>query len=92
MVMLLEFFGWNCIHCQNMEPLVAKLEKETGVKFQRYEVWKEENENNAKMMTEYDKGGCGGVPFFFNTETKAAICGECSYEELKEWAAGKSKK
>jgi thiol-disulfide isomerase/thioredoxin len=89
--MLLEFFGWNCIHCHNMEPLVDKLEKESGAKVQKYEVWRDENAANAEMMSKYDMGGCGGVPFFFNTETKGAICGECSYEELKDCALAKAK-
>ncbi len=89
--MLLEFFGWNCIHCHNMEPLVGRLEKEIGVKLDKHEVWRDENAANVKMMDEYDKGQCGGVPFFVNTETKAVICGECSYEELKDWALDRAK-
>lgn len=89
--MLLEFFGWNCIHCHNMEPLVDKLEKESGAKVQKYEVWRDENAGNAEMMSKYDTGGCGGVPFFFNTETKEAICGECPYDELKDWAMARAK-
>lgn len=36
-----------------------------------------------KKMDEYDTGLCGGVPFFYNTETKKFICGGASYEELK---------
>jgi len=34
----------------------------------------------------HDKGHCGGVPFFINTETGKWICGEASYEELKNIA------
>ena len=37
---------------------------------------------------EYDKDYCGGVPFFYNTETNKWICGETDYEELKKWAKG----
>lgn len=71
-----------------MVPLVEKLEKESGLKVQTYETW--HNEENAKKMGEYDEAGvCGGVPFFINTETKATICGEASYEELKKWAGVK---
>jgi hypothetical protein len=40
-------------------------------------------------MMEYDKGYCGGVPFFFNTETEEYICGEAPYEKLKNWASKK---
>jgi len=68
-----------------MEPLVERLEKEVGVKVEKYEVW--HNAENARKMQEYDRGNCGGVPFFFNTETNAMICGEAPYEKLKEWAS-----
>lgn len=67
-----------------MRLLVERLEKEKGVKVERFEVW--HHEANARKMEEYDKGLCGGVPFFFNTETKKYVCGEASYEELKKWA------
>lgn len=72
-----------------MFPLVEKLEKETGLKVEQYETW--HDEGNAKKMEEYDKGACGGVPFFINTETGKTICGESTYEELKAWA-GSAKK
>jgi hypothetical protein len=67
-----------------MKVLVAKLEKEEGVKVDSFETW--HNEENAKKMEEYDKDLCGGVPFFYNTKNKKFICGEASYDELKEWA------
>ena len=67
-----------------MKPLVERLEKEEGVVLEHFETW--HNEENAMMMQKYDTGLCGGVPFFFNTETKGYICGEVSYEELKRWA------
>lgn len=67
-----------------MDPLIGRLEKETGAKVEKYEVW--HNEENAKKLQEHDKGLCGGVPFFYNTDTKKFICGETSYEKLKEWA------
>lgn len=84
--MLLEFYGEECPHCIKVKPLVEKLEQETGVKIEKYEVW--HNEENVKKAREYDKGLCGGVPFFFNTETNDFICGEADYERLKAWAAG----
>ena len=82
--MLLEFYGQECGHCFKMRPLIEKLEKEHGVKVEKYEVW--HDKENAKKMSEYDKGLCGGVPFFYNTETQAFICGEAPYGELVEWA------
>lgn len=84
---LLEFYGTECIHCNEMKPLVEKLEKEEGVKIEKLEVW--HNAANAKLMEKYDQGKCGGVPFFYNTKTGKWICGSTSYENLKKWALGK---
>ena len=67
-----------------MAPLVERLESEEGVSIGNLEVW--HHEANAKIMREYDKGYCGGVPFFFNKKTGKWICGETDYERLKQWA------
>jgi hypothetical protein len=67
-----------------MTPLVERLEAEENVNVAKLEVW--HNEANAKLMKEYDKGYCGGVPFFFNQKTGKWICGEADYERLKKWA------
>jgi len=69
-----------------MEPLIEKLEKEEGIKIERLEVW--HNADNLKIMREYDKGYCGGVPFFYNKKTGKWICGSTTYEKFKEWAKG----
>lgn len=70
-----------------MEPLVEKLEKEMDIKVEKHEVWN--SEENAEKMKEYDDGLCGGVPFFYNTDSKQFICGSVDYEVLKKWAEGK---
>ena len=84
---LLDFYGTECPHCIEMNPLIEKLEKEEGVKVKKIEVW--HDAKNAEMWKKLDNGKCGGVPFFFNTKTKKFICGSTSYEELKKWALGK---
>lgn len=84
----LDFYGTECVHCHEMDPIVEKVEKELGVKFKKIEVW--HNAANAKMMEdEYDKGRCGGVPFYFNKKTGKFICGAVDYETFKKFAAGK---
>lgn len=70
-----------------MLPRIAQVEKELGVTIDRREVW--HNEENAKMFAKVDRGNCGGVPFYYNTESKKFLCGESSYEELRAWAEGK---
>lgn len=80
------FYGTECIHCHEMDPLVQKLEKEEKVKVERLETW--HNAANAKKLQEFDKGRCGGVPFFYNDKTGKFICGSCEYVDLKAWAKG----
>ena len=67
-----------------MDPLVERLEDEEKIKIANLEGW--HNETNAKLMRDYDKGYCGGVPFFFNKRTGKWICGEADYDRLKKWA------
>ena len=80
----MNFYGEECPHCHAMMPLIDKLEKETGVSVERLETW--HDEKNAAKLAELDKNFCGGVPFFFNTESGKWICGEAGYDELKAWA------
>ena len=84
---LIEFYGTECSHCKSMEPLIARLQDEEGLAIQRLEVW--HNEENARLMRQYDEGYCGGVPFFYNTQTRKWLCGSVSYEKLKQWASEK---
>ena len=87
---LLSFYGKECPHCEHMEPIIEKLQKDTGVVVDHLEVWYDEA--NMKKLESYDKNCCGGVPFFYNTETKKWICGEATYDELKDWALGSGAK
>ena len=84
---LIQFYGTECIHCHEMDPLVEKLEKEAGLKIKKLEVW--HNSQNAILLKRLDTIGCGGVPFFYNENTGKAICGAVSYDKLKKWAMGK---
>ncbi len=84
---LIEFYGTECVHCNEMKPLIERLEKEFSIKIESFEVW--HNSKNAQMMQQFDKGFCGGVPFFFNKKTGKWICGSTSYENFKKWAMGK---
>ena len=78
------FYGTECEHCHEMMPLVERLEKEERIKIERVEVW--HNGKNASLLEKYDRGFCGGVPFFYNTKTEKWICGSANYDDLKAWA------
>lgn len=83
---LLEFYGKECPHCIRMAPIVEKLKKD-GIKIEQHEVW--HDAKNAELMKEYDTGLCGGVPFFYNTDSKKFICGSADEADLRTWAARK---
>lgn len=84
---LQEYYGETCPHCITMKPIVEKLEKELGLKVEKYEVWN--SEENTEKMLKVDKGLCGGVPFFYNTENKQFLCGGVDEDTLKLWMTGK---
>jgi len=94
MANLLMFHGRECPHCKKMMPLVEKLEQETGIRFDKREIW--HDEKNADLMRSYREAiapKCGSqlrVPTFFNPGTKDAVCGEFDYEKLKDWALKQS--
>lgn len=84
--MLYEFYGEECPHCQKMRKLTNKLMEEyPQVIVERKEVW--HNKENMELIKTLDtEDGCGGVPFFYNDETKGWLCGEVEYKEIREWA------
>ena len=81
---IMMFYGTECSHCHNVMPIVDRLNKEGRVKIMKVEVW--HNDKNAELMEKYDRGFCGGVPFFYNENTEEWICGETDYDTLKTWA------
>ncbi len=84
---LICFYGTECQHCHEMEPLNYKLEKELKIKLTKLEVW--HDSKNAALLKQLDKGYCGGVPFYYNENTGKWICGAVPYARLKTWAKGK---
>jgi len=85
---IIMFHGQECPHCRVMHPIVDQLIAE-GYDIVKLEVW--HNEDNASKMRSYAKiiaaasGGDLSVPTFLDEEEGRAICGEMSYQELKQW-------
>ena len=86
---LIMFWGRECPHCHIMMKFVERLEKEENVRFEKLEVW--HNQENAKKMRSLSKvikpacGGDLGTPTFYDPLGGTALCGEKPYEELREW-------
>jgi len=85
---LIFFYGSDCPHCIKMDKIVNQLNEE-GFNIKKLEVW--DNKENDNFMISLDKGDdeCGGVPFFYNENNNKSLCGEVSYNKMKEWAEGK---
>ena len=89
---IIEFFGAECPHCQNMAPIVAQAEQELGIIIDMKEVW--HDDANRAEMTKYKDlitsscGGTFGVPAFINLKTGKAMCGEKTLDELKAFILG----
>lgn len=83
-----EFYGQECPHCQNMKPVVAAVETELGMEFQKLEVWHDGGNRNLFYQYELqvirDCGGMG-VPTYFAVKTEKAVCGEMPGETLKQF-------
>lgn len=84
---LIYFYGNECEHCERMNTLVDRFMIENQIAIIRKEVW-HNKENDAEMQA-IDCDRCGGIPFFWNGNTKKWLCGEVSYNDIKEWAEGK---
>ena len=86
---LLEFYGRECPHCTRMAPAVSEVESELNVTFSKLEVWHNSgndkffNDNSADIVPQ-----CGGlgVPTFYSTKTKKALCGEVEKSVLAAFA------
>jgi thiol-disulfide isomerase/thioredoxin len=84
----IEFYGEGCPHCNKMVPIVAEVENETGVHFEKLEVWY--NETNKKFYLSYGEEisrDCKflGIPTFMSLKTNRSICGEMSADDLKRF-------
>lgn len=82
----IEFYGTECAHCRGMDPVVAQVEEETGVLFEKLEVY--HNDSNMALLLEYAphiERDCGilGTPAFFSTKTNRSICGAMPATRLK---------
>lgn len=87
---LIMFYARECPHCKAMMPHVERLEKEESAVIEKLEVW--HNDKNADLMRSFRPviaPKCGGqlkTPTFLNEATSDVLCGEVTYDQLKEWA------
>ena len=79
---LIMFSGTECVHCKEMDPILADLEKE-GVHIDHIEVW--HDAQNAAYLESVDKNPdgspfCAGILMFYNEKTGKKLCGNQKIE------------
>lgn len=87
-----EFYGLECPHCQKMAPIVEQVENETGVYFEKLEVWHNDT-NRAEYLKHVNEvmKDCNlqhegiVVPTFMSMKNNKSICGERTAEQLKQF-------
>lgn len=91
---IVEFYGAECPHCNNMKPIVSQVENETGVSFTKLEVWHNTtNQDVFQHYADYVNRDCGvmGVPTFLSLATNQSKCGEMNESELKDFVTSSCK-
>lgn len=83
---LIEFVSDNCDMCDQMRPVVERLEDDLGTKVRRINIQRR-NEFIALLETiGFDEGG--NFPFYYNRRSGQAICGATTYMNLRRWGTG----
>jgi hypothetical protein len=78
-----------------MAPILTQVENETGVTFEKLEVWHNDT-NRAEYLKHIDEvmKDCNlkqqgiVVPTFMSVKTNHSICGEQTADQLKKFIAG----
>eukprot|EP01038_Epipyxis_sp_PR26KG_P015148 gene15148-20405_t len=83
---LISFHADNADYCQQMEPILQRLENDLNTKVRRINV----NDREDFMMLFELVGGLEGnnFPFYYNRRTSQAICGPTSYINLRRLGTG----
>lgn len=86
---LVEFHSDNCDHCEQMEPVLQRLERDLATKVRRINIFRRREFYSLLEAMGHDE--CGGLPFYYNRRTGQAICGATSYANLRRWGTGSVK-
>jgi len=83
---LVEFHSDNCDHCEQMEPVLQRLERDLQTKVRRINIFRRREFYGVLEAMGHDE--CGGLPFYYNRRTGQAVCGATGYLNLKRWGTG----
>jgi len=83
---LIEFVSDNCDLCDQMRPVIERLEEDLGTKVRRINIQRRSEFIGLLEAIGFDEGG--NFPFYFNRRTGQAICGATTYMNLRRWGTG----
>jgi len=88
---LVEFHASHAEQCDEMKPVMRRVERKLGTRFLKYEVWSDPAAYKLMQFLDKNPAGksqCGGLPFFYNRKTGAVVCGATTEANLENWAKG----
>ena len=85
-VYLLEFHTDNNDHCEQMEPVVQRLEDDLQTKVKRINIFHRKEFMYLLESIGFDEGG--QLPFYYNRRTGQAVTGATTYANLRKWGTG----
>lgn len=83
---LIAYSSDNCDNCEQMEPVVQRLEDDLNTKVRRINISRRKEFIAALEVIGFDE--CGTLPFYYNRRTGQAICGATTYLNLKKLGCG----
>jgi thiol-disulfide isomerase/thioredoxin len=78
---LVEFHHDDCDHCQQMEPVLQRLEEDLDTKIRRINIFRRKEFQALLQSVGHDE--CNSFPFYYNRRTGQAVCGATSYMNLR---------
>lgn len=79
---ILYFYTEDCEICRQIAPELRRLEEKYDDVFIRVDI--EEGEDEKNLFDELALDVCGGIPFMYNQNTGAYICGFATSKQIEE--------
>ena len=83
---LIEFVSDGSDHCEQMKPVVERLEKDLRTTVRVVNI--NRRSEFAELFECVGGNECGSLPFFYNRRTAQAVCGATPYTNLRKLATG----
>ena len=83
---LVSFVSDDYDHCEQMEPVLKRLEDDLGTVIRRIDIAR--RREFMGLLEAMGHNDCGTLPFYYNRRTGQAVCGATTYVNLRRWGTG----